>query len=101
MTSDGNSFLFPFIEGTDVSEPNSVLMGIKAANLAAMVQIGLPVPPGFAVSTELGKKIASTGEGLSAEDRKAIHSAVGLLEENLGRTFGSDENPLSYLTTTL
>ena len=94
MTSDSNSFLFPFMEGTGVSEPNPALMGIKAANLATMVQIGLPVPPGFALSTELGKRIATTGEGLSAEDCESIHAAVGLLESNLGRTFGSDENPL-------
>jgi pyruvate,orthophosphate dikinase len=70
------------------------LLGGKGVNLAEMTSIGLPVPPGFTITTEVcdayykaGKKLPS---GLSDQVRKAIE----LLEKELGKKFGDDSNPL-------
>ena len=70
------------------------LLGGKGANLADMVSIGLPVPPGFTITTDTCAAYYAAGgrfpKGLLDEVRKNIR----ILEKELGKTFGSAENPL-------
>jgi pyruvate,orthophosphate dikinase len=70
------------------------LLGGKGANLAEMTNIGLPVPPGMTITTEacieyyrLGKKFP---EGLM----NAVKQDMVVLEEQTGKKFGDEENPL-------
>ena len=78
-------------EGRNVSK---AIVGGKGQNLAEMTSIGLPVPPGFTITTEVcaayyenGKKLP---EGLDAEVRKTVRT----LEKELGKKFGDSKNPL-------
>ncbi|GAB4223948.1 MAG: pyruvate, phosphate dikinase [Acidobacteriota bacterium] len=70
------------------------LLGGKGANLAEMARLGLPVPPGFTITTEVCTWfVAHDGafpEGLEAQ----VREAVAALERQLGKRFGDEENPL-------
>jgi pyruvate,orthophosphate dikinase len=71
-----------------------LLLGGKGANLAEMTRIGLPVPPGFTISTEacahFYKNNQSWPEGLEEEVKKNLKA----LEEKTGKKFGDPSNPL-------
>ena len=69
------------------------LLGGKGANLAEMLNIGLPVPYGFTITTEAYKEYQKTRE-LSEEVVSQIEEAVDKLEKETGRTFGG-EKPLT------
>ncbi len=79
---------------TDGKDADKFLLGGKGKNLAEMTAIGLPVPPGFTVTTECCRQYYQSGcklpEGLMDE----IHENVALLEKEMGKKFGDDENPL-------
>mgnify|MGYP002336005086 FL=1 len=70
------------------------LMGGKGANLAEMTNVGLPVPPGFTVTTDACRQYYANNqqlpEGLMGEIQTALHK----LEEKKGQQFGSAEQPL-------
>ena len=69
------------------------LVGSKAANIATMVnELGLPVPPGFTISTEACRAYLAHGwpDGLDAEIVAQMHA----LEEKVGRRFGNGVDPL-------
>jgi pyruvate,orthophosphate dikinase len=69
------------------------LLGGKGAGLAEMTKIGLPVPPGFTITTEACKIYINTGkfpEGLWEDVVESMHK----LEEKTGKKFGGKENPL-------
>ena len=69
------------------------LLGGKGANLHEMTNLGIPVPPGFTISTESCVHYFKTGrypEGL----KQQVEEAVKRLEELTGKKFGSTENPL-------
>ncbi|MGA1044990.1 MAG: pyruvate, phosphate dikinase [Phycisphaerales bacterium] len=78
----------------EVKAHQKELLGGKGANLADMVSIGLPVPPGFTITTDTCAGYYAAGgrfpKGLMDEVRKNIR----MLEKELGKTFGSGENPL-------
>ncbi len=79
-----------FAEG---SRDQADLLGGKGAGLAEMTRLGLPVPPGFTVTTEACRHYLRTGlepEGLM--DEVAEH--LGALEDALGRRFGDANDPL-------
>ncbi len=70
-----------------------VLLGGKGAGLAAMTALGLPVPPGFIITTEVCRTVMETGslpDGLWEE----VEEAVLRLEKETGRTFGAGPEPL-------
>ena len=78
---------------TEGSKEMRALLGGKGANLAEMSAIGLPVPPGFTITTEACRYYSdnhSWPEGLDAQIKEAIHH----LENALGRTIGDPEKPL-------
>ena len=73
---------------------NKMLIGGKGAGLAEMTRLGLPVPPGFIITTEICEKFYEAGrrlpDGLMDEVRKSIRRLEGLT----GKRFGDPENPL-------
>jgi pyruvate,orthophosphate dikinase len=69
------------------------LLGSKGANLAEMTNIGIPVPPGFTVSTEVCARYLAD-RTLPGEVRDAVRAAMARLEQVTGRTFGGAEAPL-------
>ncbi len=72
----------------------SELLGGKGSNLCEMVRLGLPVPPGFVISTECCREYFSLGHQLPEGLVDSIRQNVGQIEESMGREFGSRERPL-------
>ncbi len=70
------------------------LLGGKGANLAEMTNLGLPIPPGFTVTTEACTDYYHNGKTISEEIRWQIFDALAILEEQQGKKFGDVENPL-------
>ncbi|RLD78042.1 MAG: pyruvate, phosphate dikinase [Bacteroidetes bacterium] len=71
------------------------LLGGKGANLAEMNLIGVPVPAGFTITTEVCNDYYIKGrENTIAAIKAEVEDGVKFLEEVMGTTFGSDENPL-------
>src|ERR1041385_5183848 len=71
------------------------LLGGKGANLAEMTNIGLPVPPGFTITTETCNEYLETREfpeGLWDQ----VLSALRQVEEAMGKKFGDPKNPLLF-----
>ncbi|HAK40400.1 MAG TPA: pyruvate, phosphate dikinase, partial [Synergistaceae bacterium] len=84
-------FVFHFTEG---SAEKRDLLGGKGANLAEMLRIGLPVPPGFTISTEACLEYLKQGEQFLEEVWDEIRGAMTDLEKETGKTFGGKTNPL-------
>ncbi len=70
------------------------LLGGKGANLAEMTRIGLPVPPGFTITTEVCTYYYAHGRSYPKELRSQIEVAVSKLEKSLGKKFGNPADPL-------
>ncbi len=70
------------------------LLGGKGANLAEMSNIGLPVPPGFTITTEACNEYYIKGATLWPELIEQINKSVFGLEEKTGKQFGGSINPL-------
>ena len=71
------------------------LLGGKGANLAEMNLIGVPVPPGFTITTEVCTEYNELGKEKVVELLKLeVEKAVKYVEEIMGMSFGSKENPL-------
>lgn len=84
-------FVYAFKEGkADMKN----LLGGKGANLAEMTNIGLPVPPGFTVSTEACTQYYADKKTINADIQKQIFENLAKLEKETGKQFGGDKNPL-------
>ncbi|MCL1803200.1 MAG: pyruvate, phosphate dikinase [Eubacteriaceae bacterium] len=70
------------------------LLGGKGAGLAEMTGIGLPVPPGFTVTTEACTLYYESGQSISEDLKEQIFAALLELEEKTGKEFGGGDNPL-------
>ncbi|MEV5429017.1 pyruvate, phosphate dikinase [Streptomyces sp. NPDC052701] len=83
-------FVYDFTEGNkDLKD----LLGGKGANLAEMTNLGLPVPPGFTITTEACKVYLESGEEPAAlRDEVSAHLAA--LEEKMGKKLGQADDPL-------
>ncbi|MHB8864481.1 MAG: pyruvate, phosphate dikinase, partial [Pirellulaceae bacterium] len=64
------------------------------ANLAEMTGIGLPVPPGFTITTECCAEYYTAGRKLPAGLMEQVNEEIKTLEKELGKKFGDDKNPL-------
>ncbi len=73
---------------------NRKLLGGKGAGLCEMTQIGLPVPPGFVITTEVCNQFYSRGRRLPRSLMKDVKKNVVKLERRTGKKWGSEENPL-------
>ena len=81
-------------DGTDGNKSMKDLLGGKGANLAEMAGIGLPVPPGFTVSTEVCNLFSAAGNTIPDAVKEEILNHLQRLESLTGQTFGSESNPL-------
>jgi pyruvate,orthophosphate dikinase len=70
------------------------LLGGKGANLAEMTNIGLPVPPGFTVTTEACRAYLASGGQVPIGLWDDVRSALAEVEDDLGRHFGDPARPL-------
>ena len=84
-------FVYDFNEG---NKEMKYLLGGKGSNLAEMTKIGLPVPPGFTITTEACNDYYANEEKIKEDVIKEIESHLEKLEKDLNKTLGSDKNPL-------
>src|SRR5205807_216533 len=83
-------FVYDFTEGNkDLKD----LLGGKGANLAEMTNLGLPVPPGFTITTEACKVYLDSGSE-PPELRDEVSAHLAALEERMGKKLGQSDNPL-------
>ncbi|MFJ8360048.1 pyruvate, phosphate dikinase [Streptomyces sp. NPDC093984] len=83
-------FVYDFTEGNkDLKD----LLGGKGANLAEMTNLGLPVPPGFTITTEACKVYLDSGEEPPAL-RDEVSAHLEALEKKMGKKLGQPDNPL-------
>ncbi|MFD6874814.1 MULTISPECIES: pyruvate, phosphate dikinase [unclassified Streptomyces] len=83
-------FVYDFTEGNrDLKD----LLGGKGANLAEMTNLGLPVPPGFTITTEACKVYLESGEA-PAELRDEVSAHLAALEAQMGKKLGQSDDPL-------
>src|SRR5204863_7248718 len=92
MSEQGRQkFVYAFEEG---GRDQKYLLGGKGANLAEMTSLGLPVPPGFTISTDACKAYMAAGnqmpEGLMGE----VAAARAALEGEMGKRLGDEADPL-------
>ncbi|GEC05928.1 pyruvate, phosphate dikinase [Streptomyces spinoverrucosus] len=87
---EGVKFVYDFTEGNkDLKD----LLGGKGANLAEMTNLGLPVPPGFTITTEACKVYLDSGEAPAAL-RDEVSAHLDALEQKMGKKLGQADNPL-------
>lgn len=70
------------------------ILGGKGANLAEMTSLGIPVPPGFTISTEICTHYTEAGGKLPEWVRPAVTAAMAKVEVKIGKKFGDVNNPL-------
>src|SRR5215210_2940091 len=70
------------------------LLGGKGANLAEMTRIGLPVPPGFTITTEVCTHYYANKRNYPKELQKQVEAGVANMEKILGKKFGDMRKPL-------
>ncbi|WP_206051779.1 pyruvate, phosphate dikinase [Nocardioides ferulae] len=90
MIDPVTSFVYDFSQG---SKDQKDLLGGKGANLAEMTNLGLPVPPGFTITTEACRAYLEEGAepaGLADE----VTARLSALEETMGRRLGDPADPL-------
>jgi pyruvate, orthophosphate dikinase len=73
---------------------NKMLLGGKGAGLAEMTRLGLPVPPGFIITTEICEKFYEAGRRLPDGLMDEVRNSIKRLEDLTGKRFGDCENPL-------
>ncbi len=70
------------------------LLGGKGANLAEMANLGLPVPPGFTITTEVCTHYYANDRAYPAELKAQVEAALAAVGQTVGRKFGDPKNPL-------
>jgi pyruvate,orthophosphate dikinase len=78
-------------EGTVLQKP---LLGGKGANLAEMGKLGLPVPPGFTITTEVCNQFYKNNQKYPDDLKVQVEDAIRNIEKILGKNFGDTNNPL-------
>ncbi|MFF1486051.1 pyruvate, phosphate dikinase [Streptomyces sp. NPDC058319] len=87
---EGVKFVYDFTEGNkDLKD----LLGGKGANLAEMTNLGLPVPPGFTITTDACKVYLDSGEEPAAL-RDEVSAHLDALEQRMGKKLGQADDPL-------
>lgn len=86
-----SKFVYLFKEG-DASMRN--LLGGKGAGLAEMTHIGVPIPQGFTITTEACTLYYESGKILPDYLINEVYEAIKTVEEQTGKNFGGDHNPL-------
>jgi pyruvate,orthophosphate dikinase len=92
-----NKTVYTFGGAADHSDPrqkDKTVTGGKGANLAEMAQIGLPVPPGFTITTEECVSYLAGGSDFSDALRNDVAAALRHIEATVGKKFGDASDPL-------
>jgi pyruvate,orthophosphate dikinase len=88
---------YVYLFGGGETEGNSSmknLLGGKGANLAEMSSLGVPVPPGFTISTEMCTVYYKNNRNYPDSLANEVDKAIAHIESIMGKKFGSSENPL-------
>lgn len=89
------TWVYSFGDGrADGSAALKNLLGGKGANLAEMSSLGLPVPPGLTITTEVCTYYYDHGEAYPAELKAQVNAAIDTIEATVGAKFGDKVNPL-------
>ncbi|TQI76140.1 pyruvate phosphate dikinase [Bosea sp. AK1] len=91
----GGKWVYTFGDGKAEGEAGMKnLLGGKGANLAEMSNLGLPVPPGFTITTEVCTAYYDNGKSFPAELDGQVRTALAGMGKLTGKTFGDAANPL-------
>ena len=91
------AYVFTFGGGVTHQDPRAKdkkIVGGKGANLAEMAGIGLPVPPGFTITTEECVRYLAEGGDFSADVQAEVAAALAHIEQAVGKKFGDAADPL-------
>src|SRR6516165_10150992 len=97
MATKTKSAKYVYIFGNKKADGNGTmkpLLGGKGANLAEMTRIGLPVPPGFTITTEVCTHYYANHKSYPRELDAQVKNGVAFLEKSLGKKFGDLQLPL-------
>lgn len=81
-------------DGDESTRGNKNLLGGKGANLDGMAAIGLPVPPGFTITTEMCTLYYAEGQTFPASVREEVAGGIAHIEAVTGKKFGDAADPL-------
>jgi pyruvate,orthophosphate dikinase len=84
-------YVYAFEEG---AKEQKFLLGGKGANLAEMTKLGLPVPPGFTITTEACNAYRTAGDTLPGGLMDEVEAALKALESKMGKQLGDPSDPL-------
>ena len=87
-------YVYLFGKKSDGDGSMKPLLGGKGANLAEMCRIGLPVPPGFTITTEVCTYYYANKRTYPAALRGQVEAGIASIEQQTGKKFGDLENPL-------
>src|SRR5208337_5204200 len=91
----GNKYVYFFGAGkADGKSEMNNLLGGKGANLAEMVNLGIPVPPGFTLTTEVCTVYYKNNRKYPSELVPQTDAALAKVEKIMGKKFGNPEDPL-------
>src|SRR5436189_6264947 len=90
----GGKYVYQFGSRTDGNGSMKPLLGGKGANLAEMCRIGLPVPPGFTITTEVCTYYYANKRTYPPSLRQEMERGIALLEQQTGKKFGDLKDPL-------
>ena len=95
MAADSVKMVYRVGDGTAEGRASmKALLGGKGANLAEMATLGLPVPPGFTITTEVCNAYSAGGGNFPPGLDAAVEEALAHVETVTGRSFGDAANPL-------
>ncbi len=89
-------YTYLFGKKTDGDAKMRNLLGGKGANLAEMARIGLPVPPGFTITTEVCTYFYTHGKKYPASLAAEVKLGVESVEKQMGKKFGDENDPLLF-----
>src|SRR4051812_46877558 len=92
--ASSGKYVYLFGKKTDGNGTMKPLLGGKGANLAEMCRIGLPVPAGFTITTDVCTYYYANGRKYPAALRAQMEAGVASLEKQTGKKFGDLKNPL-------
>jgi pyruvate,orthophosphate dikinase len=87
-------YVYHFGKKTDGNGKMKALLGGKGANLAEMTRIGLPVPPGCTITTEVCTYYNDHKKSYPKVLQKQMEDGIARMERQLGQKFGDKKNPL-------
>src|SRR6188768_703871 len=92
--ANSGKFVYLFGQKTDGNGSMKPLLGGKGANLAEMCRIGLPVPPGFTITTEVCTYYYDHKRSYPSSLKAQMQTGLATIERQTGKKFGDVKNPL-------